>query len=157
MTIRVGINGFRRMGRLALRAGWGMKDLEFVHINEVKGGVATAAHLLEFDSIHGKWPHTMSSTAEALKIEDKALRYTELKAPGEVPWRDSGVDIVLECSGKFRTRALLDPYYKAGVRKVIVAAPVKEESALNVVMGVNDHLYRPDQHDLLTAASCTTN
>lgn len=145
------------MGRLALRAGWGAPGLEFVHINEVKGGAAPAAHLLEFDSIHGRWPHAMSATADSVTIDGKVLGFSEHKAPGEVPWRALGVDIVLECSGKFRTRALLEPYYRAGVRKVVVAAPVKEESALNVVMGVNDHLYRPDQHDLVTAASCTTN
>lgn len=157
MSIRVGINGFGRIGRLALRAGWGQKGLDFVHINETKGGAVTAAHLLEFDSIHGRWAHAITSSEEKLTIDGKLLGYSEHKSPGEVPWRDAGVDIVLECSGKFRTRALLDPYYAAGVRKVIVAAPVKEASALNIVMGVNDDLYDPAKHDLITAASCTTN
>ncbi len=157
MSIRVGINGFGRMGRLALRADWGAKGLDFVHINETKGGAATAAHLLEFDSIHARWPRAITSTEDNLIIDGKLLGYSEHKSPGEVPWRAAGVDIVLECSGKFRTRALLDPYYAAGVRKVIVAAPVKEASALNIVMGVNDDLYDPAKHALITAASCTTN
>jgi glyceraldehyde 3-phosphate dehydrogenase len=156
MSIRVGINGFGRMGRLALRAAWGGADLEIVHINETKGGAATAAHLLEFDSVHGRFARRIEAHQRAISIDGKSVSFTEHAAPGEVPWRDLGVDLVLECSGKFRTTALLNPYFDAGVKKVIVAAPVKE-GALNVVMGVNDHLYRPDEHHLLTAASCTTN
>jgi glyceraldehyde 3-phosphate dehydrogenase len=157
VSVRIGINGFGRMGRLALRAGWGTPGLEFVHINEVKGGPEASAHLLEFDSLHGRWPRTIRPGQRSVSIDGHALGFTEHRSPGDVPWRDARVDIVLECSGKFRTRALLDPYYEAGVRKVIVAAPVKEEGALNVVVGVNDHLYRSETHDLLTAASCTTN
>jgi glyceraldehyde 3-phosphate dehydrogenase len=155
--VRIGINGFGRMGRLALRAAWGWPELEFVHINEIKGGPEAAAHLLSFDSVHGRWKDgAVRAHADGISIDGKSLKLTEHAKPGDVPWRDLGVDLVLECSGKFRTRATLDPYFAAGVRKVIVAAPVKED-ALNVVMGVNDHLYRPDQHHLLTAASCTTN
>jgi glyceraldehyde 3-phosphate dehydrogenase len=156
LSVRIGINGFGRMGRLALRAGWGAPDLEFVHINETKGGPETAAHLLTFDSVHGRWPHQVEVREKALEIEGKRLAFTESAAPGDVPWRDSGVDVVLECSGKFRTPQTLAPYFEGGVRKVIVAAPVKE-GALNIVVGVNDHEYRPDEHHLVTAASCTTN
>jgi glyceraldehyde 3-phosphate dehydrogenase len=155
-SIRIGINGFGRMGRLALRAAWGWPDIEFVHINEVKGGPEAAAHLLMFDSIHGRWNHDVRPQANGIAIDGKAIGFTERAAPGEVPWKERGVDLVLECSGKFRTPALLAPYFEGGVRKVIVAAPVKE-GALNLVVGVNDHLYRPDEHHLLTAASCTTN
>ena len=154
MTIRIGINGFGRMGRLALRAAWGWPDVEFVHINEVKGGPETAVHLLAFDSVHGRWNREVTAAAGAIAIGGKSVTFTDRSAPGEVPW--DRVDLVLECSGKFRTQALLDPYFAAGVKKVIVAAPVKE-GALNVVVGVNDHLYEPDKHHLLTAASCTTN
>jgi glyceraldehyde 3-phosphate dehydrogenase len=155
--MRIGINGFGRMGRLALRAAWGWPELEFVHINEIKGGPEAAAHLLSFDSVHGRWKDgAVQALADGISIDGKPLKLTEHAKPGDVPWRELGVDMVLECSGKFRTRAMLDPYFAAGVRKVIVAAPVKED-ALNVVMGVNDHLYRPEQHHLLTAASCTTN
>jgi glyceraldehyde 3-phosphate dehydrogenase len=157
VSIRIGINGFGRMGRLALRAAWRWPDVEFVHINETKGGAETAAHLLAFDSVHGRWGgDEVTATADAIVIDGKSISFTDRGAPGEVPWRDRGVDVVLECTGKFRTTALLDPYFAAGVKKVIVAAPVKE-GALNIVMGVNDHLYEPDRHHLLTAASCTTN
>ncbi len=153
---RIGINGFGRMGRLALRAGWGRPDLEFVHINEVAGGADTAAHLLTFDSVHGRWPHEVTGAPGAVAIDGRPLAFTAAAKPDAVDWRGSGVDLVLECSGKFRTTETLDPYFAAGVRKVIVAAPVKT-GALNIVMGVNDHLYDPAVHHLVTAASCTTN
>ncbi len=156
MTTRIGINGFGRMGRLALRAAWNSPDLEFVHINELKGGAEVAAHLLSFDSVHGRWNHDVSASDSALKIDGKEISFTSHAAPAEVPWRDRGVDIVLECSGKFRTTALLTPYLESGVKKVIVAAPVKD-GPLNIVVGVNDHLYRHDEHHIVTAASCTTN
>jgi len=156
LTIRIGINGFGRMGRLALRAGWGSPELEFVHINEIKGGAEAAAHLLTFDSVHGRWNHDVQPNDRGISIDGKTVPVSAVPVPAEVPWRAAGVDLVLECSGKFRTPALLTPYFTSGVKKVLVAAPVKEE-ALNVVMGVNDHEYQPDKHHLLTATSCTTN
>lgn len=156
MTVRVGINGFGRIGRLDFRAAWGWSEFEFVHINEVKGGAETAAHLLKFDSVHGRWIPEVEAGSDRILVDGKPVTFSEYAKPGEVPWEDYGVDIVLECSGKFRTPETLDPYFKRGVKKVIVAAPVKE-GALNIVMGINDHLYQPDQHNLLTAASCTTN
>ena len=156
MTVRVGINGFGRMGRLVLRAAWGWPELEFVHINETQGGPETAAHLLKFDSVHGRWEHDPLPSENRIRIGNKSLSFSAHAAPQEVPWRDLGVDLVLECSGKFRTVETLAPYLRGGVRKVIVAAPVKE-GALNIVVGVNDHEYRPAEHHLLTAASCTTN
>ncbi len=155
--VRVAINGFGRIGRLVLRAAWGWPDLEFVHINEIEGGTAAAAHLLKFDSVHGRWQLEVEAAGEDnFLIAQHPLSFSEYKTPGEVPWEDLGIDLVLECSGKFRTPELLDSYFKRGVKKVIVAAPVKQ-GALNVVMGVNDSLYNPDEHHLLTAASCTTN
>ncbi|KAM3105394.1 ArsJ-associated glyceraldehyde-3-phosphate dehydrogenase [Phormidesmis sp. 146-33] len=156
MTVRIGINGFGRIGRLDLRAAWGWPEIEFVHINEVKGGAETAAHLLKFDSVHGRWAPEVEAGDDRILIDKTALTFSEHAKPGEVPWEDYGVDIVLECSGKFRTAETLDPYFKRGVKKVIVAAPVKQ-GALNIVMGINDHLYQPSEHHLLTAASCTTN
>ena len=156
MKVRIGINGFGRMGRLALRAAWGWPEIDFAHINEVQGGPETAAHLLKFDSIHGRWGPEVEAQQNHIYVDRKQISFSEHSSPGEVPWQQLGVDVVLECSGKFRTPELLAPYFEAGVRKVIVAAPVKD-GALNIVMGVNDHLYRPDEHDLLTAASCTTN
>jgi len=156
MSIRIGINGFGRMGRLALRAGWGQSGLDFVHINEVAGGPETAAHLLTFDSVHGRWSREVSAEGDAVVIEGQRVTFSAEKTPAAVDWKASGVDLVLECSGKFRTVETLDPYFTCGVRKVIVAAPVKS-GALNIVMGVNDHLYDPAQHHLVTNASCTTN
>jgi glyceraldehyde 3-phosphate dehydrogenase len=156
MAIRIGINGFGRMGRLAFRAGWAWPEIEFVHINEIGGDGATSAHLLYFDSVHGRWSREVHGEATKLMIEGKTVTHSSHKAFSDVPWADLGVDIVLEASGKFRTQEQLDGYFKAGVKKVIVAAPVKA-GALNIVMGVNDHLYEPKKHHLLTAASCTTN
>jgi glyceraldehyde 3-phosphate dehydrogenase len=156
MTTRIGINGFGRMGRLALRVAWGWPDFEFAQVNEVKGGSEVGAHLLTFDSIHGRWQHDVSPSQGGITIDGKEIPFSTHADFTQVPWKERQIDIVLECSGKFRASAQLAPYFAHGVKKVIVAAPVKEE-ALNVVMGINDHLYRPDEHRLLTAASCTTN
>ncbi|PIB92765.1 ArsJ-associated glyceraldehyde-3-phosphate dehydrogenase [Caulobacter sp. FWC2] len=154
MKTRVGINGFGRMGRLALRLGWDNPDLEFTHINEPKGGARVSAHLTKFDSVHGRWPHQVEAAENAIVINGKSVTFTESSTVEGIGWRD--VDVVLECSGKFRTPATLQPHLAGGVRKVIVSAPVKED-VLNIVMGINDHLYDPDAHDIVTAASCTTN
>jgi glyceraldehyde 3-phosphate dehydrogenase len=153
---RVGINGFGRIGRLALRAAWGDPELTFVHINELNGGPDTSAHLLVFDSVHGRWNHGVRGAEDALVIDGIPVGYSSLADPGGVPWRELRVDIVLECTGRHRTREALDAYFACGVPKVIVAAPVKN-GALNVVVGVNDDCYEPERHHLLTAASCTTN
>jgi glyceraldehyde 3-phosphate dehydrogenase len=152
----VGINGFGRMGRLALRAAWSWPELSFAHINELGADATTAAHLLTFDSVHGRWSEDVHGDSEALRVQGTEIGYSSASEPGEVPWGDLGVEIVLECSGRFRTAEALEAYFRRGVRKVIVAAPVKQ-GALNVVVGVNDHLYDPHRHHLLTAASCTTN
>lgn len=157
MTIRVAINGFGRMGRLFLRAMWGNPNLKLVAINEPKGGIETAAHLLEFDSVHGRWDHSVVVTGAQLVIDGAAVRFSEAVIPEDTGWTGADVDLVIECSGKFKSRDSLLSYYKNGVRKVLVSAPVKEEGAINLVMGVNQHLYQPDVHDLVTAASCTTN
>jgi glyceraldehyde 3-phosphate dehydrogenase len=153
---RIGINGFGRIGRMALRAAWGWPELTFAHINEPAGDAETAAHLLTFDSVHGRWPHDARAVGDGLAIDDGTLGYSRSAEPGGVPWGELGVEIVLECSGRFRTREALGGFFAQGVRKVIVAAPVKR-GALNVVVGVNDDRYDPGQHDVLTAASCTTN
>jgi glyceraldehyde 3-phosphate dehydrogenase len=156
-STRIGINGFGRMGRLALRAAWDWPELEFAHVNEVAGDAHSAAHLLVFDSVHGRWDREVHGNGDALSVDGRSVGFSGHAAPGDVPWDEFGVDVVLECSGKFRTPEKLAPYFERGVRKVIVAAPVKDERALNVVVGVNDHLYDPDRHDIVTAASCTTN
>jgi len=154
---RVAINGFGRMGRLALRAAWPRDDLEFVHVNELKGDAATAAHLLRFDSVHGRWEREASGDGDTLTVDGRELGYSAAAEPGGVRWDEHGVDVVLECSGRFLTMAALAPYFERGVKKVVVAAPVKDERALNVVVGVNDDRYEPALHDVVSAASCTTN
>ncbi|MCP4699915.1 MAG: ArsJ-associated glyceraldehyde-3-phosphate dehydrogenase [Gammaproteobacteria bacterium] len=156
MAIRTGINGFGRMGRLGLRAAWGCEELEFVHINEIEGDAACAAHLLKFDSIHGRWGPEVAADGDAIVINGSRIGYSGAQTPGEVDWKGMGIELVVECSGKFKTPQALQSYFDQGVRKVVVSAPVKEQ-ALNIVMGVNDHLYEADRHHLVTAASCTTN
>jgi glyceraldehyde 3-phosphate dehydrogenase len=167
--MRVGINGMGRMGRLALRAAMGgvhrpaddpRRDnrLDVVHVNEIKGGAAATAHLLEFDSIHGRWHSSFEVDGErGIAVGGKYLGFSAGTSPGDVAWGDLGCDIVLECTGKFLKPEQLNSYFQRGVKRVIVAAPVKDDRALNVVVGVNDRLYEPERHRLLTAASCTTN
>jgi glyceraldehyde 3-phosphate dehydrogenase len=152
---RIAINGFGRIGRLALRAAWGRPGLDFVHVNEVAGDAEVAAHLLMFDSVHGRWSGEAEGTGGVLRAAGQEITYTSGATPAEVDW--SGVDLVLECSGRFRTIDSLAPYLEQGVRKVVVAAPVKEAGALNVVVGVNDDPAALAAHDIVTAASCTTN
>jgi len=144
------------MGRLGFRAAWGWPELEIVHINDVKGGAVGAAHLLEFDSVHGRWNRSIEPTDNGILVDGKRIGFSEYSKPGDVPWKSLGVDVVIESSGKFRTPESLRPYFDGGVRKVVVAAPVNE-GALNVVMGCNDELYDAQKHDVVTAASCTTN
>jgi len=167
--MRVGINGMGRIGRLALRSAFGGihrpesdpradNRLEVVHVNELKGGIEATAHLLEFDSLHGSWNTPIGvDSGRAITIANKQLGFTEAAAPADVPWGDLGCDVVLECTGKFLKREQLQGYLDRGVKRVIVAAPVKDGSALNIVVGVNDGLYDPPKNKLLTAASCTTN
>src|ERR671937_1107860 len=141
MATRIGINGFGRMGRLALRAGWGRPGLQFVHINEVAGGPETAAHLLAFDSVHGRWNRWVEARDGGLAVDGRLIGFSAAVRPAEAPWAAHQVEVVLECTGKFRTTETLEPYFATGVKRVIVAAPVKS-GALNIVMGVNDHLYQ---------------
>ncbi|SEI54396.1 glyceraldehyde-3-phosphate dehydrogenase (NAD+) [Azotobacter beijerinckii] len=155
MTIKVGINGFGRIGRLALRAAWGWPELEFVRINDPAADAATHAHLLNFDSVHGRWRHEAGSDGDCVVIDGKRIPVTANKAIADTDWSDC--DVVIEASGKMTKVALLQAYLDQGVGRVVVSAPVKEPGALNVVMGVNDHLFDPAQHRIVTAASCTTN
>ena len=158
-----------RMGRLALRAAYkgvprptedprADNQLDIVHMNEIKGGTAATAHLLEFDSIHGRWHTSFEVDGEkGVAVGGKYLGFSSGASPGDVPWGDLGCDMVLECTGKFLKPEQLNSYFQRGVKRVIVAAPVKDDRALNIVVGVNDRLYDPERHRLLTAASCTTN
>ena len=155
MRKKVAINGFGRMGRLALRAAWN-SDFDIVHINELNADIHTAAHLLSFDSIHGKWEKDVTVDDNVLVIDGKQVTYSGNKAIKDTNWKSCGADIVIECTGKHKSSESLQPYLESGVKKIVVSCPVKE-GALNIVMGVNDALYDHTQHDIVTAASCTTN
>jgi glyceraldehyde 3-phosphate dehydrogenase len=155
MTLRIGINGFGRIGRLALRAAFDWPDLEFVQINDPGGDAATLAHLLNFDSVHGRWRHDASHDGDTITVGGHRITTTRNKAIAETNW--SACDVVIEASGKMKTTAALQAYLDQGVKRVVVTAPVKEPGVLNVVMGVNDHLFDPATHRIATAASCTTN
>jgi glyceraldehyde 3-phosphate dehydrogenase len=167
--MKVGINGLGRIGRLALRSAFGVAErqpddpraanrLEVVHLNEIKGGAAATAHLLEFDSVQGRWrADIQADDAQTIRINDKKLGFSSYATSAEIPWGDVGVDVVLECTGKFLTPETIQGHLERGAKRVIVAAPVKVGNVLNVVVGVNDHLYDPSQHQIVTAASCTTN
>lgn len=155
MTIKVGINGFGRMGRLLLRAAWDWPDIEFIKINDPAGDATTLAHLINFDSVHGRWQHNAQAHEDKMIVGDKSIIITHNHSITQTDW--SNCDVVVEASGVMKTKALLQAYIDQGVKRVMVTAPVKEEGVLNVVMGVNHHLYNKDQHNIVTAASCTTN
>jgi len=155
MTIRVGINGLGRIGRLALRIFSERNDIQLVRVNDPAAGAATFAHLLEFDSVHGRWQREVSADGDSLIIDGTRALLTQNKALEDTPWGDC--DVVLDATGKFKKVATLQPYLDQGVKRVVVSAPVKEPGALNVVMGVNDQRFDPAQHRIVTAASCTTN
>lgn len=155
MTIRVGINGFGRMGRLTLRAAWESPDLTFVQINDPAGDATTLAHLLNFDSVHGRWSHEARADGEALVIGDRHIPVTRNKAIADTDW--SSCDVVIEASGKFRKTEVLRPFLDQGVGRVVVTAPVKEAGVLDCVVGVNHDRFDPALHRIVTAASCTTN
>jgi len=155
MAIRVGINGFGRMGRLTLRAAWGNPDLQFVHINDPAGDAATLAHLLDFDSVHGRWTREAIADGDALLVDGVRIPVSRNKELAATDW--SGCDVVIEASGRFRKPDVLQPYLDQGVKRVVVTAPVKSPGALDVVMGVNHQRFDPAQHRIVSAASCTTN
>ncbi len=155
MTIKVGINGFGRIGRLTMRAAFDRDDIDIIQINDPAGDAATLAHLLNFDSVHGKWHQEARHEGSTMLVSSKSIVCTQNKTISETDW--SACDIVIEASGKMKTKALLQAYLDQGVKRVVVTAPVKEEGVLNVVMGVNHKLYDQSKHRIVTAASCTTN
>jgi glyceraldehyde 3-phosphate dehydrogenase len=167
--MKVGINGMGRIGRLALRAALGAAErpaddphadnrLEVVHLNELKGGSDATAHLLTFDSVQGRWRSDIAADgADRLHIGTRQLTFSSHATAADIPWGDLGVDLVLECTGKFLTPETLQGHLDRGAKRVIVAAPVKVGGVLNIVVGVNHHLYDPARDHIVTAASCTTN
>ena len=156
MTIRVGINGLGRMGRLGFRAGWDNPAYDIVHVNEISGGSHAMAHLLEFDSVHGRWDRDISHTDDAIVIEGKTVSCSQQKNPVDIDWAGMGIDLVIECTGKFKSEADLQCYFDQGLKKVLVSAPVPEP-AINIVYGINHAEYDAQKHHIVTAASCTTN
>ncbi len=155
MTLNIGINGFGRMGRLTLRAAWDRHGFRFVRINDPQGDAATFAHLLNFDSVHGRWHHEARADGDALLIGDVRIPVTRNKDIAATDWSDCAV--VIEASGKFRKPDVLQPYLDQGVRRVVVTAPVKSAGALDIVVGVNHDRFDPAKHRIVSAASCTTN
>ena len=160
--MKVGVNGFGRIGRLVFRALWGRPGIELVHVNDKAGDAATAAHLLSFDSVHGRWNRDVVAADDSFSIEGSRIGWSQTNDPVAVPWDQAGVELVLECSGQIKTPETLQPYFdQTAIKRVIVACPVKGSvagaDALNIVYGINHHLYEPATHRLITAASCTTN
>lgn len=154
MSITVGINGFGRMGRLGLRAGWNMGEFDVVRINEVATDASGSAHLLAFDSVHGTWDKETSAGDGEMIVDGREIAYGSNQSIAETDWSDC--DIVIEATGKHHKKPeSLEAYFNQGVKKVVVAAPT--DGALNIVYGINDDQYDPQTNHLITAASCTTN
>ncbi|MCG6884461.1 MAG: ArsJ-associated glyceraldehyde-3-phosphate dehydrogenase [Silicimonas sp.] len=155
---RIAVNGLGRIGKLLLRrlVDEGLGD-RIALLNDPGGDIAQHALLLEFDTVHGRWARDISAEADALRIEGHSIAFRQEARIEDLPLAELGVDLVLDCTGVFKTEAKLAPYYAAEVRKVVVSAPVKEGRALNLVYGINHDEYDPARHDLITAASCTTN
>lgn len=155
---RIALNGLGRIGKLALRdlcdTGSGG---EIVLVNEPYGDADQHALLLEFDTVHGRWDADIASREDGFSVNGQHIRLTCEKRLEDIPLKEMGIDVVVDCSGVLKTEATLGPYFAAGIKKVIVSAPVKDGGALNLVYGVNQDLYDPDVHRLVTAASCTTN
>ncbi|MCH2170434.1 ArsJ-associated glyceraldehyde-3-phosphate dehydrogenase [Myxococcota bacterium] len=154
--MKIGINGVGRMGRLALRAGWDVPELDFVALNEPHASPEVLATLLEFDSVQGRWHRSCEAGEHQVIVDGHALPITHHDRPESIPWQEHGVEMVLECSGAFRRTQLLAGHFERGVRKVVVSAPVNDGPP-NIVVGVNHEEFDLSEEPVLTAASCTTN
>ncbi|MCG6200070.1 ArsJ-associated glyceraldehyde-3-phosphate dehydrogenase [Psychromonas antarctica] len=155
MTIKVGINGFGRIGRLLMRAAYDWSDIEFVLVNDCAGDAQTLAHLLEFDSVQGRWGHQVNACDNHIIIGKHKIKCTQQSDIDAVDWSDC--DVVIEATGVHRDPTLLQRYLTQGVKRVVVSAPVKDAAIANIVVGVNEHIFEPNKHRIVTAASCTTN
>ncbi len=155
MALRVAINGFGRIGRMVFRAGYKRDDIDFVAINDLTDP-ATLAHLLKYDSVHGRLDAEVSATEESITVNGKQIKVFSEKEPAKLPWGDMGVQTVMECTGLFREREKAASHLEAGATKVIISAPAKGPDA-TLVMGVNHHDYDPASHHVVSNASCTTN
>jgi glyceraldehyde 3-phosphate dehydrogenase len=157
MAIRVAINGFGRIGRLVLRShlASGRDDLEFVAVNDLTDN-ETLAHLFQFDSVHGTWGGTVETSEDGIRVDGRAMKVFAERDPALLPWKELGVDVVIECTGRFTERSAAAAHLEAGARKVIISAPGKNED-VTVVLGVNEGAYDPGAHHVISNASCTTN
>ena len=155
MSIKVAINGFGRMGRLALRAGWNNPELEFVQINENAADAKVLAHLLNFDSVHGRWHYQAEHNNNSISIDNQQILCSQNQRIADTDW--SGCDLLIDATGVHKSVQSLQPYFEQGVKKVLVTAPIKDAAVANIVMGVNQQTYDAKQHNIVTAASCTTN
>jgi len=157
MGIRVGINGFGRIGRNVVRAAvkMGVKDLDFVAVNDITD-TKTLAHLFKYDSVHGRYPGKVEAATDGIHIDGKAVKVLAERDPAKLPWKDLGVDLVLESTGRFTDREQAAAHLSAGARKVVISAPAKKED-ITIVVGVNDAKYDTAKHHVISNASCTTN
>jgi glyceraldehyde 3-phosphate dehydrogenase len=155
MTVKIGINGFGRIGRLVFRAAWNQPEVQVVAINDL-ADAATMAHLLKYDSVHGRFGAEVTAREDRLRIDDKSIAIRSIKEPAKIGWDELGVDIVAECTGLFRDREGASGHLTAGARKVIISAPAGDPD-ITVVMGVNSNQYDPRRHNIISNASCTTN
>ncbi len=155
MTIKIGINGFGRIGRMVFRAAFNNPDLEVTAINDLTD-TKTIAHLLEYDSVHGLFNKKVTSTPDSITVDNKVTKVTALKDPGQIPWKDANVDIVCECTGIFRDRDGASKHFTGGAKKVLISAPATNPD-ITIVMGVNQGMYDPAAHHIISNASCTTN
>ncbi len=154
MAIKVGINGFGRIGRLVYRAAHQTKELEFVAVNDITDA-KTLAHLLKYDSIHRKMNASIAATADGITIDGKLLKVTAERDPAKLPWKELGVDVVLESTGLFTDKAKASAHLTAGAKSVLISAPVKDADG-TFVIGVNDKAYDPSKHIVISIGSCTT-
>jgi glyceraldehyde 3-phosphate dehydrogenase len=155
MAVKIGINGFGRIGRLVFRAAMTCPDLEIVSINDLTD-TRTAAHLLQFDSVHGQLDTPVTAQEEGIEVDGRRVKFTSFKDPAQIPWAELGVDIVMECTGIFRDREGASKHLDAGAKKVIISAPATNPD-ITIVMGVNHDMYDPSSHHIISNASCTTN
>jgi len=155
MSIKIGINGFGRIGRLVFRAAMNRSDVEVVAINDLTDA-ATMAHLLAYDSVHGKLPVAVTGKDGAIEVGGKTVAVTSIKDPAKLEWKDLGVDIVAECTGLFTDKESTSKHLAAGAKKVIISAPAKNPD-ITIVLGVNGNSYDPRKHHIISNASCTTN
>ncbi|HIJ80575.1 MAG TPA: type I glyceraldehyde-3-phosphate dehydrogenase [Desulfuromonadales bacterium] len=155
MALRVAINGFGRIGRMVLRAACKDKNIEFVAINDLTDA-ATLAHLFKYDSVHGIFPGKVEAKDNQLIVNGKAIKIYAVKNPAELPWKKDKIDVVLESTGIFTSKEKAELHIQAGAKKVVISAPATNED-ITIVMGVNDHLYDPKKHNVISNASCTTN